>query len=318
MSTPLLLLGLAAGMATLGAWALRRATWPRRSPALGILAWQAMSASVLLAVTLAGAALALPTLPITTDVADWLGACSMALRAQYATPGGAVVGATGALLAAAVTLRLAGCLAAQWLRVVRTRRRLRTQLGILATRGREPGVLVVDHQSAAVYCVPGHGGAVVVTSGALDALNESQLAAVLAHEHAHLCDRHDLVLMMAAALRRAFGCVPLFRWAETEIGQLIEMRADDAALTSTDRRTLAGALVALAGTHHPAGTLAAGGKLALARVQRLATPGRSLSIVRSVTTMVLCLAGLALPLAIAAAPAVAAAALDYCPLIFPT
>jgi beta-lactamase regulating signal transducer with metallopeptidase domain len=157
----------------------------------------------------------------------------------------------------------------------------------------------------------------VVTRGAIGALDEQQLAAVLAHERAHLADRHDLVLVVATALRRAFGIVPLFRWAEIEICQLVEMRADDAALGSVGRRTLAGALVALAGARHPAGSLGVGGPLAVIRVRRLAAPGRSLGALRSVATVAGCLAALALPVAVAVVPAVTAAAMDYCPVVFP-
>jgi Zn-dependent protease with chaperone function len=314
--TPLLLVGFAVSMATIGAWTLQGAAWPRRCPALGILAWQALAASVLLSVTLAGSALALPTLP-TTDLADWLGACAVALRAHYATPGGAAVAGAGAALAAGVTLRLASCLATQWLKVSRTRRRLRRQLGILGRPGDHTGVLVVEHPAAAAYCLPGRGGTVVVTRGALQALEAPQLAAVLAHERAHLGDRHDLVLVMANGMRRAFGFVPAFRWAASETAQLVEMRADDTALAVTDRHTLASALVCLAGGSHPVGTLAAGGQLALARVQRLAAPRSSLGAVRSIAAVLCSLAAISLPLVLALAPAVSAAAMDYCPLVFP-
>lgn len=317
MTTPLLLAGFAITAATVLPWALRRSAWTRRAPALGILAWQAVSASVLIAATLVGVTLALPTLPVTTDLAEWLGACSVALRDQYATPGGAAIGIAGTVVAATIVLRLVACLAVGWIRVARTRRRLRGTLGILATAGTQPGVLVVEHPRPAVYCVPGRGGSVVVTSGAIGTLDEQQLAATLAHERAHLGDRHDLVLVVAAALRRAFGIVPVFRWAEAEMRELVEMRADDAALGSVERRALASAVVALAGARHPAGALGMGGSLAVTRVRRLAVPCRPLGVLRSVVTVVACLIALALPLGIASGPAVAAAAMDYCPVVFP-
>jgi Zn-dependent protease with chaperone function len=317
VTTPLLLAVFAVAMATVVPWAVRRSAWTGRAPALGILAWQAVSASVLIAATLVGVALALPTLPITTDFAEWVGACSVALREQYATPGGAAIGVCGAVVAASIVVRFVACLAVGWVRVSRARRRLRGSLGILAKAGTQSGVLVVEHPRPGVYCVPGRGGSVVVTSGAIGALDEHQLAAALAHERAHLGDRHDLVLVMAAALRRAFGIVPVFRWAEAEIRELVEMRADDQALGSVGRRALATALVVLAGARHPAGTLGMGGSLAATRVRRLAVPDRSLGVLRSVVTVLACLTALAVPLAVAAGPAVTAAAMDYCPVVFP-
>jgi hypothetical protein len=314
---PLLLGGFAVAMAILAPWALRRSAWTRQAPALGILAWQASSAAVLIAAILAGTVLAVPTLPITTDLADWLGACSLALRERYATPGGAATATAGVIVAAAIMLRLVSCLAVGWFRVTRTRRSLRANLALLASQGTQPGVWVVEHPEPAAYGLPGREGRVVVSRGAIEALDGQQLAAVLAHERAHLGDRHDLVLVTANALRRGFGIVPLFRWAETEIADLVEMRADDAALGSVGRRTLAGALVALAGARHPAGSLGVGGSLAVVRVRRLAAPGRSLGAVRSVATVAGCLAVLAVPVAVAVGPAVTAAAMDYCPVVFP-
>lgn len=318
MTTALLLAGFATVMATAAPALLRGSVWTRQAPGLGILAWQALSASVLVAAILAGTVLAVPTLPVTTDLAEWVGACSVALREQYATWGGALTATVGAGAAAAITLRLTGCLAMRWVRVSRTRRLMRRDLGVLARPMNRPGVLVVEHPEPAVYCVPGRAARVVVTRGALQALSDEQLTAVLAHERAHLGDRHDRVLVMASALRRAFGILPLFRWAETEIAQLVEMRADDAAVDSVERHTLASALVALAGARHPGGSLGAGGTLALARVRRLAQPGGSLGAVRSLVTVACCLALLVVPLGVAVVPAVTAAAMDYCPVVFPS
>ena len=92
-----------------------------------------------------------------------------------------------------------------------------------------PGALVVDHPAAAAYCVPGLRSAIVISAGALDLLDQAELAAVLAHERAHLRDRHDLVLLPFTALLSAF------RWSAQPAGRhgavalLVEMHADDCA-----------------------------------------------------------------------------------------
>ena len=45
---------------------------------------------------------------------------------------------------------------------------------------------------------------IVISAGTLDLLDQAELAAVLAHERAHLRERHDLVLLPFTALLRAF------------------------------------------------------------------------------------------------------------------
>lgn len=317
MTAPLILLGYALLVGTLGARRLQRAEWPARSPGVGILAWQAVTGSVVLAVMLAGTALALPTLPLTVDLADLLRACASALKAHYATPGGTAVAAAGAALAAGVVTRIGYCLAAGWAVTRRHRRQQRQVLELLGHRHARWGAVVVQHPTAAAYCVPGRRGQVVLTTAALTSLGEAELAAVLAHERAHLRGRHDLILAGAAALVAAFQFIPLFRTAHAQLARLVEMHADDQALGHSDRRVLATALVALSGGAHPAGALGAGGESALARVQRLGAPLRPLG--RSGAAVVLVAAGalVVLPLLIVAAPAVAAAAMDYCPVGFP-
>ncbi|WFR74658.1 M48 family metalloprotease [Prescottella defluvii] len=60
--------------------------------------------------------------------------------------------------------------------------------------------VVLDAPQRAAYCVAGRPNAIVVTSAALDALDDGQLGAVLAHERAHLTGRHPQVLAVVRAL----------------------------------------------------------------------------------------------------------------------
>ena len=127
-------------------------------------------------------------------------------------------GVAGALPAVLMAVRLA-CLAAGlallallcWVLVaasvaaVQARRRQRALLTLLAHGDpKVPGALVVDYPTAAAYCLPGLRSKIVVSVGALELLGRGELAAVLAHERAHLRERHDLVLLPFTALRRAF------------------------------------------------------------------------------------------------------------------
>lgn len=81
------------------------------------------------------------------------------------------------------------------------------------------------HRLAAAYCLPGRHRRIVITNATLDALDGTQLDAVLAHEHAHLTGHHHLVVGGADARRRAFPRVPLFRHAHAEISRLVELAA---------------------------------------------------------------------------------------------
>ncbi len=222
MTAPLTLVVFAVLAATLAPQLLARSSWPDRSPRLGIAAWQAVSLSVVTAVVLAGAALALPAVSFSADLAELLSACVMALRAHYATPGGAALSTTGAVLAVTVVARAGYCLTEGLVSGARERRRQVDALTLIARRREGCDALVVDDDAAAAYCLPGRRQQVVLTTGALAALDDDQLAAVLAHERAHLRGRHDLVLVTSAALQRAFPQVPAFRDAHRELTRLDE------------------------------------------------------------------------------------------------
>jgi Zn-dependent protease with chaperone function len=295
---------------------MQRANWTQRSPRLGICAWQALTASVVLSVVLGGATLALPALPAVDGLADLLQACVSAVRAHYTTPGGAAASSLGALVVVAVAGRLGLVFAAESWTLHRCRMVQRRSLRLVAQRHGDTGVLVVPHHTAAVYCIPGRRGTIVFTSAALATLDPPQVEAVLAHERAHLNRRHHRVLAVAAMLQKAFPFVPAFRAAHVELVRLVEMQADDAALAASERRVLATALIALASSAVPRGAIGAGGTAALARVHRLARSARPLGVRRSSLIVAAMLTLVAVPLLIAAAPAALAAASDYCPVAF--
>jgi beta-lactamase regulating signal transducer with metallopeptidase domain len=137
---------------------------------------------------------------------------------------------------------------------------------------------VVDHPAAAAYCVPGLRSRIVISAGTLDLLDSAELAAVLAHERAHLRARHDLVLLPFSALGRAFPRARLACQAHATVALLVEMLADDRALRHRPARELATALLRV-GTSGaglaPSGALAAAGTADAemsARVARLLSP----------------------------------------------
>ena len=188
-------------------------------------------------------------------------------------------------LAVALLALLCWVLAAACAAVLRTRRRHRALLALLA-RGdpKAPGALVLDHPAAAAYCLPGLRSRIVISAGTLDLLDQAELAAVLAHERAHIRERHDLVLLPFTALCSAFPRAAVAFRAQHAVALLVEMLADDRARRSRPARELATALMrfGVAGaTAPPSGALAAMQPVrqgdVTARVTRLLEPQPALS-----------------------------------------
>jgi Zn-dependent protease with chaperone function len=133
--------------------------------------------------------------------------------------------------------------------------------------------VVLDAPQRAAYCVPGRPAAIVLTSGALAVLGGAQLAAVLAHERAHLAGRHHLLISLSRGLAASFPGVPVFTRGAAEVARLAELCADDAAARRTGRAALVAALLAMGtGTAVPAAALAVTSGAVTARVHRLLDP----------------------------------------------
>ena len=115
----------------------------------------------------------------------------------------------------------------------------------------------------------------ILTTGAVQALDPGQLDAVLAHERAHLAGRHHWLLAMAGIGRQVLPFLPLMRDAEAQVARLVELHADDAAARGRDPRLLATALVVLATAASPAPALAASATDSVQRIHRLLGPCRA-------------------------------------------
>ncbi len=301
---------------------LARATWPSRSPRWAIVLWQALGASALLAAAGAGLALALPALRLSGDLSAVLRECVMALRAQYASPGGAFTAAVGAVFALTV-LASAGWCVTRELTAAATARRAHRDLLRLTSRPFDPDragsadSVVVQHTSLVAYCLPGRGGRIVLTSAALAALSPDEVAAVLAHERAHLAGRHHLALAAAAGLDRAFRFVPLFRLARKQTAVLVEMLADDSATRSTQPLTVASAILQLAGPGNmgavPVAALGAAETATGDRVRRLLADRPPVGACGSTVAGLASVGLLVVPVLVLLTPALVLASNPYCP-----
>ncbi|SMD25247.1 M56 family metallopeptidase [Lentzea albidocapillata] len=231
---------------------LIRAKWVRRAPGSGIALWQMLAATWVL--SLAGMLITLGLAPYDAPVLQALPEWSSDSLSTVAQDVLVVSGL-------AVLAVLAAALVTSWCAVARIRRRHRDVLALVGrTDDAAPGALVVDHPAAVAYCLPGTPSSVVLSTGALRSLTTAELHAVLAHEHSHARERHDLVLLPFVALRR---CAPR---AADAVALLVEMRADDRACRDHSPEVLASALHRFT-AGPPAGAL--GTMATSARVERI-------------------------------------------------
>jgi beta-lactamase regulating signal transducer with metallopeptidase domain len=173
----------------------------------------------------------------------------------------AIVLATAAslVLLAACGARLARSLP-RLVRAVRHRRRHREMLRLVAREdGRHPDVLVLDHPVPVAYSLPSRRRAIVISTGARKALSAAELGAVLAHERAHLRQRHHALLLLLDLAHALLPWLPTIRRAKERLPLLLEMAADDAAARTCGRRTLVDALCRLSAVPGLAGVLGATG-----------------------------------------------------------
>jgi Zn-dependent protease with chaperone function len=303
------LIGYAAGVGTLGRRLLGRAGWTARAPLLAIVTYLAAAWSAVAALALAGLTLAVRATALGGGLSHLIGACVLRLRETYGAPGGAAVAGLGLILAGAVAARTV-LAATTHLRAAGQQALRHAEAARIVGRA-EPalGAVLVEHSEPVAYCVAGRRPTVILSTGALQALDPAQLSAVLAHERAHLAGHHHRLLAMARISRLVLPVLPLMRDAEAQVERLIEMHADDAAARSGDPRSLATALVVLASGTRPAPALAASVTDSVQRISRLLRPAEPLGPARRrllrATAASLALA----PVLLALAPALLAVAL---------
>ncbi|GAA1316253.1 M56 family metallopeptidase [Leucobacter albus] len=103
------------------------------------------------------------------------------------------------------------------------------------------------------FSLPHRHGGIVLSRGTLGALSPAELAAVLAHEAAHLDQRHHFALGVLNGATRWFRWVPLVRAIRDAVPHYLEIAADQVAQRSAGTRALAGALLKLGSGPHAEG-----------------------------------------------------------------
>jgi Zn-dependent protease with chaperone function len=285
MTPALILFGYAATAGWLVPAPLARLTASGTAPRLAIAAWLAAIASVLLT------ALAAISVLIRDTVTGWPGFARNFCQtvSDSNCPPQVYRSALFELsLAAATVLVVLAAAVAAW-RFTRRFRGVRRRTQAHGEAARITGqpftgqplpssatAVVLPADRPAVYCVPGRPATIVLTTGAVSVLRTDELAAVLAHERAHLAGRHHLLTGLMAGL---LPVVPLFRTGAAEVARLAELRADDVAARLRGSTPLVRALLSMATGvpfEMPARALAATGIAATgtvtARVNRLLAP----------------------------------------------
>ena len=299
-------------LAVLLAWPvpalLSRAGWPARDPLAALVCWQAIG--------LAGGLSMIGAL-LVHGLAPW---GSALLPAGWALVSGqpAVDPVRGdhwvaLTLAGVLAFELLGVLVLSWVRTTRTRGRHRALLELVVQPSAGiPDTRLLEHPAPVAFCIPGARPLLVLSSGIVAELDDDQLAAVVAHERAHLREHHHLLLLPFVAWQAALPVLPAAERAHAAVRELVEMRADDVALTSLpgpgSRRTLARAIVAAAGgagdAGVPDGALAVTGGGVRTRVLRLLEPPQPLTPAARWSALVAAGLLLLLPTALLLLPAV--------------
>jgi Peptidase family M48 len=298
------LLGYAFLLLTIAASQLVRAGWADRAPRLAIAAWLALNSSAIGSVILGGLALVVPTAGVSYHLAGLLAACAHDVRARYGHPGGAALAAAGAVLAFVVAARVGWCTVRMLVTARRDGQRHCHQLRAVGRADRRLGAVVVDYGEPAAYCLSGVRQPIVLTTAAIEALDDVQLTAVLAHERAHQRGHHHLVVRVAGSLAAAFPFVPAFRHGHERVTHLVELLADDVAAKTASRLKAAEALLALSAPALAAPlVLGAGGSATGTRIRRLLRASAPLSRPRAMAGTVTLAAALAFPFLALSGPA---------------
>lgn len=242
---------LLAGLAIVLAWpapvVLSRSRWTSRSPFTALLLWQAIALAG--GLSMIGAFLVWGLEPLGANLISALDGLRLVLLGGPAAPRLEAVHVFALSTALLLGAHLVFTLLLTAYKVTRQRARHRRLLALLSDPSpTTPGTVVLEHRAPVAYCLPGLNGSVTVLSrGLLDALDAEGLRGVIAHERAHLEQRHDLLVLAFESWHQALPWLPTSRLARLAVQELIEMLADDAALQQVSRASLLRSLLAVAG-----------------------------------------------------------------------
>lgn len=280
---------------------LARARWVRRMPRIALALWQSIGLTFEL--SLAGLLFSALFAPANPGLLPGLARLLTAPGALGTGP----VQLTAAVLSGLFVTGRITALVMTYTATARERRRHRTLLNLVATTDPAlPGAEILDHPAQAAYCLPGRNSTIVISTGALRILDHADVQAVIAHEQAHLRQRHDLLLLPLLAWRRITPRSTALDEATGAIRLLLEMLADDTCCRTRPRHELARALARFSeGSGRPptpTGAFGAADTDIAARTARLLDPGPARSRTGGLTVIALAATLLATPLSLYVLP----------------
>jgi len=272
------------------------AHWPSRDPVGGLLLWQAVGLAG--GLSLLGSGLVYGLAPFGSSLPVAAAGAAQALRVGVLPASFDVLHGAALVVALVIGLRLVGVLVVVTVRTLRARARHRDLLDLLGTPWpAAPHARVLDHPLPVAYCLPGLRSRLVVSAGVLDMLDPAQVRAVLAHENAHLKERHDLVVLPFVAWGAPAPFVRGMVDAQVAVAALIEMRADDVAANRAAPAELTAALGSM-GHATPAAALSSFTTALDRRLARIADPPPPLSAAVQVAVRLVAMALVAVPTAL--------------------
>ncbi|OLT33874.1 hypothetical protein BJF84_20785 [Rhodococcus sp. CUA-806] len=216
-----------------------------------LLTWSALVAGTLVSIAVPVVLSAIPSHGGVTTLVDIAHQCWLAIHGDMPARIEAIVGIVG--------IAVLGCGAIRWIihltRTVRERRQLyERHIDLLRIIGggdafsgstRPASTLWLPLDSPLAYSVAGRPAMVVASEGLRTQLEPAEVAAVLAHEHAHIDGRHHLLVGIAESVAYAFPWLPIMRESPSLVRALVELDADARAARSHGRDPVRRALTSL-------------------------------------------------------------------------
>jgi Zn-dependent protease with chaperone function len=264
---------------------LAHARWPSAAPVLALALWQSIALAG--GISMIGSLLLFGLQPFGNDLWSRI-RDAMSHVFSGPLPSSATLLTTFALSAAVLlTVHLVLNLALTSARSRRQRHRHRELLSLLSSPLPDvPRTRVIDHPAPAAYCLPGARSVTVLSEGMIELLTDDQLETVIAHERAHLRQKHHLLLDAFRSWKRALPWFPIATRAQDAVALLVEMLADDTARRLASGRVLAEAIELVDSTGSSGAVLGAPRdprtpeqrrSAITARVERLVEPPRAVS-----------------------------------------
>lgn len=112
-------------------------------------------------------------------------------------------------------------------------------------------IWVVRDPRPLAFSLPRRNGGIVISDGLRRVLSDEELTAVLAHERAHLQQRHHLIMSILRAVTEPLRWVPLVGAVADAVPHYLEIAADECARSHAGTPALASALLKIGAPVRP-------------------------------------------------------------------